>query len=245
MTQNIYDDEGFFAGYSRLPRSIHGLDMMPEWPAMRAMLPELRGASIVDLGCGFGWFCRWAAMQGAARVLGLDVSEKMLARARAETRDPAIAYERADLDRLDLPLAAFDLAYSALALHYLENLDGMLAVVHRALVPGGWFVFSAEHPTVTAPSVKEWMVAAAGHKIWPIDHYLDEGPRTTDWLAPGVVKQHRTLATYLNLLIGAGFAIARSKYGVPAPNRSPLIRNGPTMLSARPSCSWRRGASAS
>jgi SAM-dependent methyltransferase len=209
MTQNIYDDEGFFAGYSRLPRSIHGLDGMPEWPALRAMLPDLRGRSVVDLGCGFGWFCRWAREQGATRVLGLDVSEKMLTRARADTDDPAIVYERADLERLDLPAAAFDLAYSALALHYLEDLGGMLATVHRALLPGGRLVFSAEHPIYTAPSAPGWQVGDGGRHIWPLDRYLAEGPRSTDWLADGVVKQHRTVATYLNLLIGLGFAIDR------------------------------------
>ena len=66
MTQNIYDNEEFFAGYSRLPRSVEGLDGAPEWPALRAMLPELRGRRVLDLGCGFGWFCRWAREQGAA-----------------------------------------------------------------------------------------------------------------------------------------------------------------------------------
>ena len=43
MTQNIYDDEQFFEGYSRLPRSVEGLDGAPEWPALRALLPDLRG----------------------------------------------------------------------------------------------------------------------------------------------------------------------------------------------------------
>jgi ubiquinone/menaquinone biosynthesis C-methylase UbiE len=219
MTQNIYDDDGFFAGYSRLPRSIHGLDGMPEWPTLRAMLPDLRGRRIVDLGCGFGWFCRWAREAGAASVLGLDVSEKMLARARAETADPAIAYRRADLEQLALPEAAFDLAYSALALHYIENLAAMLATVHRALAPGGMLVFSAEHPLMTAPAVQGWIAHPAGHRVWPADHYRDEGPRTTDWLAPGVVKQHRTLATYLNLLIDVGFTLARIEEWGPSPEQ--------------------------
>jgi 2-polyprenyl-3-methyl-5-hydroxy-6-metoxy-1,4-benzoquinol methylase len=87
MTQNIYDQEGFFAGYSQLPRSVHGLDGAPEWPTLRALLPDLNGLRVADLGCGFGWFCRYARQQGAASVLGLDVSEKMLARAKAETPD--------------------------------------------------------------------------------------------------------------------------------------------------------------
>ena len=60
MTQNIYDNPEFFEGYSRLSRSVEGLDGAAEWPALKALLPELRGLRVVDLGCGFGWFCRWA-----------------------------------------------------------------------------------------------------------------------------------------------------------------------------------------
>src|SRR5438128_6471992 len=85
MTQNIYDDPEFFAGYSQLLRSREGLDGMPEWAALKVMLPDLEGLRVVDLGCGFGWFCRWAREAGAAEVLGLEVSEKMLARAREMT----------------------------------------------------------------------------------------------------------------------------------------------------------------
>src|SRR5688572_19411950 len=100
MTQNIYDNEAFFEGYSRLLRSVEGLDGAPEWPALRALLPDLRGRSVLDLGCGFGWFCRWAREQGAARVVGVDVSEKMLERATATTNDPAITFTRADLEQI-------------------------------------------------------------------------------------------------------------------------------------------------
>ncbi len=58
MAQNIYDDAGFLAGYGRLRRSTEGLDGAPEWPALRALLPDLRGLDVVGLGCGFGRFCR-------------------------------------------------------------------------------------------------------------------------------------------------------------------------------------------
>jgi SAM-dependent methyltransferase len=209
MTQNIYDDEGFFRRYSRLPRSLDGLDGAPEWPALRAWLPPLEGLKILDLGCGFGWFCRWAREQGGAAVLGIDVSEKMLARAIELTRDPAIAYTRADMERLELPPDSFDLVYSSLALHYVEELDRLMAVVHRSLAPGGSLVFSVEHPIFTAPIEPGWSVNAAGRKTWPIDSYLQEGPRSTDWLARGVIKQHRTLATYIGMLLRLGFAISR------------------------------------
>lgn len=156
MTQNIYDNEEFFEGYSRLPRSVEGLDGAPEWPALRAMLPDLRGRRVLDLGCGFGWFCRWARENGAERVLGLDVSMKMLERAQAETRDAAITYSKADMEQLELDPASFDLVYSSLALHYVVNLSRLMAQVHRCLVPSGSFVFSVEHPIYTAPAEPGW-----------------------------------------------------------------------------------------
>jgi ubiquinone/menaquinone biosynthesis C-methylase UbiE len=208
MMQNIYDNPEFFAGYSRLGRSVEGLRDAAEWPALRALLPDLHGARVVDLGCGFGWFCRWAREQGARQVLGLDVSEKMLARAQDANPDSAITYLRADLEQLDLPDASFDLAYSSLTLHYIEDVAGLLATVYRALVPGGHLTFSIEHPIYMAPMRPGWSVDAGGRKTWPVDSYRREGPRKTDWLTRGVVKQHRTIGTTLNLLIGLGFTIS-------------------------------------
>jgi trans-aconitate methyltransferase len=218
MTQNIYDDETFFENYSQLPRSVHGLDGAPEWPALRAMLPPLQDRRVLDLGCGYGWFCRWAAEQGAAGVLGVDVSEQMLARAQAMTRDPAIRYERADLERF-APSSGLDLAYSSLAFHYLTDLGGLLGRVHDALAPGGALVCSVEHPMMTAPRHQGWSEDASGLPTWPVGGYLDEGPRSTDWLAKGVIKQHRTIETYLALLSQAGFTLACLKEWGPSPEQ--------------------------
>lgn len=206
MSQNIYDHEIFFAGYSRLPRSLKGLDGAPEWPALQAMLPPMAGKRVIDLGCGFGWFCRWARQAGAGTVLGLDLSEKMLARAASETTDPAVIYRRADLEGLELEEGAYDLAYSSLAFHYVVRFDALLSAVHAALVPGGRLVFSMEHPLYTAPSRPSWR-HDEGHVTWPLDNYLAEGPRVTDWLAPGVIKQHRTIGTVVSSLLAAGFIL--------------------------------------
>ena len=217
MAQNVYDRPDFFAGYSRLDRSVRGLDGAPEWPAVRAMLPALHGRRVVDLGCGFGWFARWARAQGAARVVGFDLSERMLARARAETADPAIAYVRADLETLALPEAGFDLAYSALALHYVEDPGRLLREVHRALAPGGHLVVTLEHPIYMASRRPGWVAREEGGRSWPVDGYAVEGPRSTDWLAKGVVKQHRMLGTTLNGMIAAGFALRRVEEWHPTP----------------------------
>ncbi|TPK78441.1 class I SAM-dependent methyltransferase [Mesorhizobium sp. B2-4-18] len=207
MAQNIYDQPDFFAGYSQLGRSVEGLDGAAEWPALRAMLPDVGGLRVVDLGCGFGWFCRWAHENGAREVLGLDLSEKMLARARAAGPDTGITYERADLDQLSLPQGGFDLAHSSLALHYVEDIERLFGAVHEALSPGGHFVFSTEHPIYMAPTNPGWSIDGEGKRTWPVDQYLVEGPRKTNWLTKGVVKHHRTIGTTLNALIRAGFTI--------------------------------------
>lgn len=203
MTQNIYDDPNFNAGYSRLERSVHGLDGAAEWPVLRSLLPSLGEARILDLGCGFGWFARWARAQGAASVLGLDVSEKMLERAAATTNDDAITYQRADLEALDLPAGSFNLVFSSLAFHYIVHLSELWRAVHAALRPGGRFVFSVEHPIHTAPSSQEW------RGFWRLDRYMQEGERRNQWLGAEVIKQHRTTATYINLLIDTGFTLRR------------------------------------
>ena len=91
MAQNIYDQPAFFEGYSNLPRSVHGLAGAAEWESVRALLPDLKGRRIVDLGCGFGWFARHAAAEGAESVLGLDLSENMIARAKAADMHVMIA----------------------------------------------------------------------------------------------------------------------------------------------------------
>lgn len=207
MAQNIYDTAAFFEGYSRLPRSRHGLDGAPEWPAIRALLPDLSDQRVVDLGCGFGWFVRWAREQGAARVVGIDLSANMIERARRDTTDERVEYRIADLETLDLPVAAYELAYSSLAFHYVEDFGRLVRTVRQALIPGGRFVFTIEHPIYMAPANPGWSKADDGRMSWPVDGYSVEGRRVTDWLAKGVVKYHRTIATTLNTLITAGFAI--------------------------------------
>jgi ubiquinone/menaquinone biosynthesis C-methylase UbiE len=207
MTQNIYDHAEFFRGYSRMDRSLRGLAGAAEWPSLRSMLPDVRGARILDLGCGFGWFSRWSREHGSRSILALDVSEKMIGRAIEMTSDEEITYQRADLEECQLPEESFDLAFSSLALHYIEHLDHVFTSISRALVDGGCFVFSVEHPVYTAPRRPAWVLEEEGDRIWPVHQYLVEGPRVTNWLTEGVVKQHRTIGTTVNALIRAGFVL--------------------------------------
>lgn len=207
MAQNIYDNHDFYTGYSQLPRQVQGLAGAPEWPAIRAMLPDLKGKRVVDLGCGFGWFTRWAREQGAASALGLDLSERMIARAKADTSDAAIEYAIADLDTLELPRSSFDLAYSSLTFHYVEDFERLVRALFLALAPGSHLVFTIEHPIYMAAAHPHWWDDEDGRRTWPVNRYAIEGERRTSWFVDDVLKYHRTLATTLNSLIAAGFAI--------------------------------------
>lgn len=157
-----------------------------------------------------GWFCRWAAEQGAASVHGVDLSTNMLERARSMHDFGVISYQQADLDALRLSPGSFDLVFSSLAFHYLTDLDWLWREVATALAPGGRLVFSVEHPMFTAPMALAgdgWIHPDDGQNVWPVDSYLVEGPRTRNWLTPGVIKQHRTMSTYINTLACCGFEI--------------------------------------
>jgi SAM-dependent methyltransferase len=228
MTQNIYDDETFFAGYSQLPRSVHGLDGAPEWPVLRGLLPTLEGKRVLDLGCGFGWFCRFAASEGAAGVLGVDVSEKMLERARRETGDPRLAYERADLEAYAPPADAFDLAYSSLAFHYVEDLAGLLARVHAALKPGGSLVCSVEHPIMTAPGRSTAITTRAGGSA--------TGWRRA-WSSVTARSEPISICCWVPASGWTGWSNGRR-----ARSRSQTSRAGRGSVNGRSSCSSRRAA---
>ncbi len=67
MKENIYDNEDFFECYRRFPRSAKGLDAAGEWHELKRMLPPFRGKRVLDLGCGFGWHCVYAAEQARHR----------------------------------------------------------------------------------------------------------------------------------------------------------------------------------
>lgn len=218
MQQNIYDDPEFYTQYSKMARSIGGLKSAGEWPVFQTMLPNLQGKRVLDLGCGYGWHCRYAVDQGADIVIGVDLSAKMLARAQEINGDPRIVYRRAAIEESSFPPQLFDVVLSSLVFHYVERFDLVAQTVYDLLVPGGAFVFSAEHPLFTARAGQDWFYGDNGERLhWPVDNYQQEGIRHSSWLADDVIKYHRTVETYVNTLIDAGFRLDRLAEPTPSP----------------------------
>ncbi|MEU8222588.1 class I SAM-dependent methyltransferase [Kribbella sp. NPDC048915] len=199
----LYDDPAFLDGYRRLRRSGRALNEPLEIPAMTAALPPVAGARVVDLGCGEGDLAVRLAEAGAVDVLAVDASERMLAAAHPH---PRVRYRRADFADFDVPHESVELVVSSLALHYVEDFDDLVARVARWLVPGGAFVFTIEHPMVTAPVVAADCV---------VDDYADEGRRERTWFVAGVVKYHRTIGTVVTTLRRHGLWVERLDEPVP------------------------------
>jgi SAM-dependent methyltransferase len=197
LAQNIYDDPAFFAGYSQIARSRLGLPGAPEWPEVAAMLPALAGLRVLDLGCGFGAFCRHAVENGARQVVGVDLSRNMLETARERSGAMPIRYVEADLESYEPEPGAFDLVYSTLAVHYLADFDAFCAKVRRALGDRGWFVMTTEHPVFATRVGDGFFAGPDGEPAYAIRDYNIEGPRQTDWIAKGVIKHHRKISTMI------------------------------------------------
>ena len=215
--QNIYDDPAFFAGYSTLERFGAGWERAVEHADLLALLPDVRGRGALDLGCGAGQLARHLAEAGAAEVVGVDVSERMLALARTEWAHPRVTYQRAAVEEVTFPPRRFDLIVSSLVLHYVDDYAGLVRRIAGWLVPGGVLVYSTEHPIYTARLPGDgWVLDAAGHRArWALDRYADEGAREETWFVPGVRKVHRTLATLINGLVEAGLVVERVVEPVP------------------------------
>ena len=156
MKKSPYDRERFFEKYSQMDRSRLGLAGAGEWESLEPLLPDFAGKRVLDLGCGYGWHCIYAAEHGAASVTGVDLSEKMLAVAREKTTAPQVTYIRGDMAETPFPPESFDVVLSSLAIHYLPSFTDFLERVRQCLSPGGDFVFSVEHPIFTAAGPQEW-----------------------------------------------------------------------------------------
>ncbi len=208
MKENIYDKDTFFEKYAQMTRSQKGLSGAGEWQYFRSLLPDFKDKKVLDLGCGYGWHCIYAMENGAASVIGIDISNKMLEIARQKTSFPEVEYRKCAIEDIDFAEESFDIILSSLAFHYIEGYDALIKKLHKILKPEGALIFTVEHPVFTAEGSQDWSYDANGViQHFPIDNYYYEGKRDTVFLGEKVVKYHRTLTTYLNTLLANGFVI--------------------------------------
>ena len=177
--------------------------LAPLGEAAIAALAPRPGEAVLDIGCGCGaTSLALAAHVGpTGRVLGLDISEPMLAtaRRRAEGLGHPLTFEIADAQTADLGEAAFDALFSRFGVMFFAEPEAAFANLHRALKPEGRLAFICwrgreENPWLTTP------LEAARHLLPPLPEPEPYAPGPMAFADPARV--HRILAT-------AGFADIR------------------------------------
>ena len=222
-SQNIYDNQIFFDGYRELRNNPYSANNIEEKPALFSLSPDFAGKTVLDLGCGYGENCAEFKRRGASKVKGIDISEKMLDIAKAETSE--IDFIRADINDLSFIRESYDIIFSSLALHYVEDFDTLAKNVYKILNSDGCFIFSQEHPLTTAPIIgASWSRDSGGNILhYNLTDYTRPGKRSTKWIVEGVEIYHRTCSDIVNALSDAGFVI--TKMIEPVPTEEDLKRD--------------------
>ena len=208
---NHYDNPDFFEAYAQMYRSQAGLDGAGEWHQLEPLFPELQGKDVLDLGCGYGWHCKYAADMGARSVTGIDLSEKMIAEARKRNSHERVNYYVASLLDWDYQPDAYDMIVSNLVLHYIEDLEDVYRRIYETLRPGGVFLMNIEHPTFTAGVNQQ----ISDDGTWPVTDYYYPGLRKMDFLGHSITKYHHTLTQILNGLLKTGFCLETVEEAMP------------------------------
>ena len=79
----------------------------------------------MDLGCGYGWHCKYAVQQGAKEVIGIDASKKMIEKAEAVNHDSKITYLVDFIDEYSMEPNTYDVILSSLVIHYIEDIESL------------------------------------------------------------------------------------------------------------------------
>ncbi len=208
---------------------------------LQRLLPDVRGATVLDVACGQGLATRVLAAEGAHRVVGTDQSEAMIALAQRHS-DPAntsdISYVVDDAQQLRaFDDATFDGVTCQLGLMDIPDLHAALKAMHRVLRPHGWVAFVIGHPCFLVPEA-DTTATVGGRPAVTVTGYFDE--RFWRSSNPNGVRRagnhHRTLSTYLNGLIRAGFvldAVDEPKASNLLMNQQPLYGEVPIFFACR------------
>lgn len=182
-----------------------------ETHSLMQLIGDLSGKSVVDVACGAGYFTRKLRRAGAAKVLGFDISERMIEAARAEEASDPLGIEYIVEDaRQEEPRREFDLAVAAWLLVYAhdrEELGQMCRGLARLLKPGGRFVTFTTNPDVyffESHDYKKYgfTIRLADHVFEgaPIEWLIDLGDDTLD-----IQNYYLPMEAYRNAFEAAGF----------------------------------------
>ncbi|MDQ2950163.1 MAG: class I SAM-dependent methyltransferase, partial [Acidobacteriota bacterium] len=198
-------------------------------PRTLAMLGEVNGKAILDLGCGEGGYARALSRRGA-RVTGVDGSERLidLARQRALAEALEIEFLNSNANALDaLGPASFDAVLASMCLMDVEDYAGAIREVHRILRVRGELVMSITHPCFSAP-VSSWVRSAEGElQHYAVDRYFERSAwdeKITPAFRAPVLHRHRPLEDYMGSPLECGFVLR--EFSEPSATETELTLSG-------------------
>ena len=184
-----------------------------EVPAMLELMGDVKGKTVLDAGCGFGYYSILLAKSGAI-VTGIDISENMIDLAKNNAREASVKCQFFVCDLQDLSIFAkntFDVVVSSIVVGDLDFLGDAFSEVYRVLKRNGTFAFSENHPLLKG----SWEKDGGGKRLhWNIDNYFDRSVRTIQWKTQDdkiieTSSRHRTVQDYFDALTKSGFLVER------------------------------------
>lgn len=171
-------------------------------PALFALLGDVAGRRMLDVGCGEGYLARLLARRGA-RVTGVEPAEPWLryAEERERAEPLGIAYLQADLSAPDLPArlpGPFDAVVANMVLMDIPQFGDAVRNCLAVLRPGGDFIFSLVHPCFEEEGA-----------TWDEQRGVAVREYLSEYAIPQAIghRIHRPLSAYINALAGAGCVV--------------------------------------
>ena len=220
--------------------SIRKHDAIDSYPVLRPLLR--RGAQVLDVGCGTGWFANGMRLRYPAAVTGIDFNPAATAFAEEVAESLAVDtdFETANLFTYD-PGRRFDVITSIGALHHTGDCHGAIRrIAADLLAPGGHFFIGLYHRHGRAPFLEhfEALRADGADEEALFERYRRLHPRSTDethlrsWFRDQVLHPHETqhtLAEMLPVLSSAGLVLTSTSLNAFAP-----IKDLSAVLAAEP-----------
>jgi len=191
-------------------------------PAFFRMLPDVKGLTGLDIGCGEGHNTRLLAGRGA-NIIAIDISEVFIRHAKEMEEKEPLGIDYRVASAVELPFADenFDFVTGFMSFMDIPEKERVLSETFRVLRPGGFLQFSIEHPCFSTPHRRNLRNdKGLTYAIEVGDYFRNLDGEVSEWIfgaAPAELKQTlpkfktprftRTISQWFNLLIEAGFLL--------------------------------------
>src|SRR5207244_9652565 len=179
------------------------------------LLGDLKGKRVLELGCGGGQ-CSIAFARQGATAIGVDFSAEQLAFARrlVEREGGKVELRQGDVaDLAFLRADSIDLAFSAYAFGFVEDLNRVFRQVHRVLKVGAPLVFSLPHPAYDMidddDPVEPLLIRRSYYDRTPIDY---------EWNGIAFTDYRHTISDLFTTLSRASFRVGTVLEPEPLPS---------------------------